>query len=114
MGHAQKGAEPAAKKRRCNQHLSHKFFASRDELKGSHPHIIDWFDSATQEVKADIINACFTKNGGRWSMDLEKPCFKQAKIRCVCEHPGSLYRTLGVWSFRKLLSLGAFEEEFGL
>ena len=65
-------------------------------MRGTHPHIVDWFDSASQEVKAEIINNCFTKNNGRWSMDLEKPLFKQAKVRCVCEHLGSLYRTLGV------------------
>ena len=96
MGHAQKGAEPAAKRRKCPQHLGYKFWAERDRMKGTHPHIVDWFDSASTDVKAEIINNCFTKNGGRWSMDLEKPCFKQAKIRCVCEHLGSLYRTLGV------------------
>jgi len=100
VGHAQKGAEPAAKKQKSqpknNQHLALKFFAQRDELRSSHPHIIEWFESANREVKSEIINNCFAKNGGRWTFDLEKPCFKEAKVRCVCEHHGSLYRTLGV------------------
>ena len=60
-------------------------------MRGTHPHIVDWFDSASQEVKAEIINNCFTKNNGRWSMDLEKPLFKQAKVGdCNTSKPGML------------------------
>ena len=73
----------------------------KDEIAKTHPHILEWFDKASKDMKAEIIEKCFKKieNGsaggkGEWVLDLEKPFFKESKQRCVCvsvcAHHGSL------------------------
>ena len=66
-----------------------KFFQNREKIKESHPHILDLFDSETsREVKTEIIDNCFKKEGRQWKFDLDKPYFKESKQRsdslCVC------------------------------
>ena len=62
----------------------------RAQIMKSHPHITQWFDKASKELKAEIIQKCFTKSetarGGKgvWVLDLEKPFFQESKHRCVC------------------------------
>ena len=73
--------EKPARKRPC--YLASKFFSAREEMQNSHPHILEWFDTSSQQVKSDIINNAFTKNQGRWQMDLEKPFFRESKQRCA-------------------------------
>ena len=85
-------SKPKGTKR--NQVLRNKFFDSKQEIKESHPHIIEWFDnSRSRQVQTEIIEGCFKKNGGKLFLDLEKPCFRECKQRCVCKKHGSLYRT---------------------
>jgi len=73
----------------------------RAEIMKTHPHITAWFDKASKELKAEIIQKCFTKSesgraGGKgvWVLDLEQPFFQESKHRCVCvsvcAHHGSL------------------------
>jgi hypothetical protein len=84
------GKESAQGKR--NQVIARKFFSSRDDIKETHPHIIDWFDAAkTREIKTEIIHNCFQKMGTSWKMNLKAPFFKESKQRCVCENHGGLY-----------------------
>ncbi len=75
--------EPQPKRLRC-QHCNNKFFQQRQEIVKTHPHILEWFDGATtKEVKNEIIEKCFKKDKGRWTLDLDKPYFKESKQRCV-------------------------------
>ena len=80
-------AELANKKKRSNyrnQCIANKFFAQKPEIKDTHPHIVDWFDSIScRATKTEIIENCFKKNQGTWELDLEKPFFTEAKKRCV-------------------------------
>ncbi len=62
------------------------------EIEKSHPWLVEWFDKASKDLKAEIIEKCFKKsdNGraggkGQWVLDLEKPFFQESKQRCVCE-----------------------------
>ena len=67
-----------------NQCIANKFFKQKGEIKESHPHIVDWFDSSSSRgTKTEIIENCFKKNGGTWKLDLEKPFFAEAKKKCV-------------------------------
>ena len=63
--------------------LSSKFFDAKEGMQDSHPHILDWFNGASREVKSEIINAAFTKDKGRWVLDLDKPFFRECKQRCA-------------------------------
>ena len=61
------------------------------EIKESHPHIVEWFDKASKDLKQEIIENCFKKSegstqGGKgaWVLDLEQPFFTETKQRCVC------------------------------
>ena len=63
--------------------MATKFFSAREEMLKTHPHIVDWFDTSAHQVKSEIINNAFTKNQGRWQMDLEKPFFRESKARCA-------------------------------
>ena len=69
--------------------MATKFFSAREEMLKTHPHIVDWFDTSTHQVKSEIIKKfimvfnAFTKNQGRWQMDLEKPFFRESKARCA-------------------------------
>ena len=80
-------ADIANKKKRCNyrnQCIANKFFAQKPEIKDTHPHIVDWFDSTNcRSTKTEIIKQCFKKSVGTWKLDLEKPFFTEAKKRCV-------------------------------
>ena len=77
------GADEASTKR--NQVLRNKFFQQKNDIKESHPHIIDWFDSNPgREIQTDIIHNCFKKVGkASWILDADKPYFKETKKRCV-------------------------------
>jgi hypothetical protein len=68
----------------------------KTEMKKSHPHIVEWFDAASKELKQEIIENCFKKSDcasergggkGTWVLDLEQPFFTETKQRCVsvCE-----------------------------
>jgi len=73
-----------AKKKHRNQSMRNKFFASREKIKESHPHISEWFDSeSSRTIQTEIIEQCFSKKGREWVLDLEKPFFKESKTRCV-------------------------------
>ena len=65
------------------QNISSKFFDAKEGMQDSHPHILDWFNGASKEVKSEIINAAFTKDKGRWVLDLDKPFFRECKQRCA-------------------------------
>jgi len=59
-------------------------FKQKGEILETHPHIIDWFDgAANKEIKKDIIENCFKKEGSHWKLDLDKPFFKESKTRSV-------------------------------
>ncbi len=76
------GAAKKAKGR--NQTIRNKFFAQKDKIKDTHPHIVDWFDSdGSRSIQTEIIEACFKKSGKEWKLDLDKPFFKESKTRCV-------------------------------
>ncbi len=67
-----------------NQTVRNKFFANKDAIKNSHPHIVDWFDSTSdRSLQTEIIEKCFEKKGKLWKIDLDKPFFKESKTRCV-------------------------------
>ncbi len=67
-----------------NQTCRNKFFANKDSIKNSHPHIVEWFDSnSDRSLQTDIIEKCFKKEGKLWKLDLDKPFFKESKTRCV-------------------------------
>ncbi len=67
-----------------NQTVRNKFFAHKDAIKNSHPHIVDWFDSTSdRSLQTEIIEKCFEKKGKLWKIDLDKPFFKESKTRCV-------------------------------
>jgi hypothetical protein len=67
-----------------NQACRNKFFANKDAIKNSHPHIAEWFDSnSDRSLQTDIIEKCFKKEGKLWKLDLDKPFFKESKTRCV-------------------------------
>ena len=83
-----------------NQQVTTRFFKAKADIAKTHAHIIDWFDDCTdKEVRNDIIKNCFRKEGQLWKLDLDKPFFKESKIR-FCEHHGSLYGSLGIYNFR--------------
>jgi len=97
VSHAQQGPLGApTKKQRQNQHLHAKFWECKDAIKDSHPHIVEWFDSAPKDVKNDIISHCFSKDKAKWKMDLDKPFFKESKTRCVCVSTMGASGTLGL------------------
>ena len=80
--------EPEAKKHKRsnqrNQTVRNKFFQQKADIKDSHPHIIEWFDSScSRDIQTEIIENCFKKEGKAWKLDLEKPCFQESKKRCV-------------------------------
>ena len=53
-------------------------------IKDSHPHITEMFDSTgSRALQTEIIDNCFKKEKGVWKLDLEKPFFKETKTRCV-------------------------------
>ena len=67
-----------------NQTMRNKFFAQKEKIKESHPHISEWFDSeSSRTIQTEIIEQCFSKKGREWVLDLEKPFFKESKTRCV-------------------------------
>ena len=73
-----------APKRRRSQVLRNKFFQEKQNLKDTHPHIVEMFDgSGSRALKTEIIENCFKKSEGKWKLDLDKPCFKEMKKRCV-------------------------------
>ena len=75
---------PKWSQRGRNQTCRNKFFASKDVIKNSHPHIVEWFDSnSDRSLQTDIIEKCFKKEGKLWKLDLDKPFFKEIKTRCV-------------------------------
>lgn len=77
-----RGTLVAAEKR--NRVLRNKFWGCRDEMKETHPHIVEWFDTNhNREVKTEIIANCFKKAGKHWHLDLDKPFFNESKKRCV-------------------------------
>ena len=96
------GAQEAGGARR-NQVLRNKFFQQKNDIKESHPHIIDWFDSNPgREIQTDIIHNCFSKNNRTWKIDMDKPFFKEVKKRCVLVRVhGSLsnFMSLELWKF---------------
>ena len=76
-------SEPAKKRIRCQQ-CNSRFFKQKADIAQTHPHIMEWFEgAASKEAKNDIIKNCFKKDGGLWKLDLDKPYFKESKIRCV-------------------------------
>ena len=67
-----------------NQAQRNKFFNNKENIKGSHPHIVEWFDSDNnRDIQTEIIENCFRKEGKTWKLDLDKPFFKESKTRCV-------------------------------
>ena len=71
-------------KRARNPLKSQKFFAMKDEIKATAPHIMEWFDGASnnkQETQTQIIDNCFKKSNGKWVLDLANPFFKESKTR---------------------------------
>ena len=88
MGEEEEMAQNGNRRLR-NQTLRNKFFDSRENIKESHPHIVEWFDnSRSRAVQTEVIENCFKKNGGKWSLDLDKPYFKECKSRWVCKKHG--------------------------
>jgi hypothetical protein len=69
--------------KRTNQSQKEKFFAMRDSLSQTHPHITEWFETGTRGDKAEIIQNCFKKEGQVWKLDASNPFFKESKQRCV-------------------------------
>ena len=59
------------------------------EIKKTHPHIMEWFEKATKDMKQDIIAKCFEKGNSKgpkaqWVLTLEDPFSKRAsKGGCV-------------------------------
>ena len=93
-----------------SKYASKKFFDSKDDIKASHPHIVEWFDGCkSREIKSEIINNCFQKVEGQWKLNPLGPFFKESKQRCVCANHGGLYITLGLQSYRKFLTLGLLQ-----
>lgn len=75
------------------------------EIAKTHPHIVEWFDKASKDLKQEIVEKCFKKsdkgkgdNVGKWVLDLEKPFFQESKQRCVCVCVRTMgaYRALGL------------------
>ena len=65
---------------RRNQSCCTKFFQNRDKIKESHPHITDLFDNETsREVKTEIIENCFKKDGNIGSSTLISPTSRSQK-----------------------------------
>ena len=64
--------------------MQRKFFAIKDELP---PHVKEMFDTkeshpdGAQKRGTDIINNCFTRKGGKWVVDVQKPLFQEAQKR---------------------------------
>ena len=79
------GAEEAGKPQKRSQVLRNKFFAHKEAIQSTHPHITEWFDSNPgREIQTDLIHNCFTKNSNKsWKLELDKPYFKETKKRCV-------------------------------
>ena len=76
------GAAKKAKGR--NQTIRNKFFAQKENIKDTHPHIVDWFDSTSdRSLQTEIIEKRFEKQGKLWKIDLDKPFFKESRTRCV-------------------------------
>ena len=76
-------AEIVNKKKRSNyrnQCIANKFFVQKPEIKDTHPHIVEWFDSTDcRATKTEIIENCFKKDGKAWKLDLEKPYFSESR-----------------------------------
>ena len=86
------GSDGQPKKIQRSRYASQKFFNSKDDIKASHPHIVEWFDGCkSREIKSEIINNCFQKVEGQWKLNPLGPFFKESKQRCVCENHGGLY-----------------------
>ena len=67
-----------------NQTARNTFSAEKIEIKDTHPHIREWFDSSSSRaLQTDIIQHCFKKEGKAWKLDLDKPFFQESKKRCV-------------------------------
>ena len=67
-----------------NQCIRNKFFKQKENIKESHPHIVEWFDSeSSRAIQTEIIEKCFKKNGAEWKFDMDKPFFTESKKRCV-------------------------------
>jgi hypothetical protein len=72
------------KHRARNQICRNKFFAQKENIKESHPHIAEWFDNEqSRALQTEIIEKCFKKSAGEWKFDLDKPFFTESKKRCV-------------------------------
>ena len=77
--------------------LKNKFFANKDAISVTHPHITEWFNgSRNKDLESEIIENCFRKDGNKWRMELDRPYFKESKSRCVCEQHGSLYHFMAL------------------
>jgi hypothetical protein len=64
--------------------LRNKFFTNQQDIEDSHPHTVERFDSTdNREMKSEIIENCFKRDGAKWRMDLDKKMFKECKKRCV-------------------------------
>ena len=64
--------------------MRNKFWQNRDQIKETHPHIIEYFDSnQSRAIQTEIIENCFKKEGKVWKLDLDKPFFRETKQRFV-------------------------------
>jgi len=79
--------------RGTKQYLRNKFFQALPQIRDEFPHVAALFDEAKNSTggnkKAEelkIIQNCFsnTEGGCHWTLDLAKPCFKEAKTRYTC------------------------------
>ena len=67
--------------------MRRKFFQNKELIRQQAPHIVDLFDNAEatgdeRQTRTDVINNCFTQEmGKKWKLDLQKPFFKETKIR---------------------------------
>ena len=73
------------------------------EIKKTHPHIMEWFEKATKDMKQDIIAKCFEKGNSKgpkaqWVLTLEDPFFQESKQRwlCVCVRTMGAHRASGL------------------
>ena len=61
---------------RRNKAKTKRFFAEIDGIKQTHPHIAEWFSTATSaSARTEIIEQCFTKDQDKrgWILDVDKP-----------------------------------------
>ena len=59
-----------------NKAKTKRFFAEIDDIKQTHPHIAEWFSTATSaSTRTEIIEQCFTKDQGSrgWILNVDKP-----------------------------------------